>query len=110
MFLNPNPDMALSKHRDQSCISNMKESILKYEMPEVLMYGDSHIVRMEEWLYIPYDPDNIYGPTPLDDRAMENLEFCAVGGTTTYTRKFVELTSRSTSVARVTSGIILPRC
>ena len=60
----------------------MKEPILKYDMPSILAYGDSHMVRLEEWLMLKYDPDNIYGPTPLDQRALSEVVFCAVGGTT----------------------------
>ena len=47
----------------------------------MLLYGDSHIVRLEEWVDQRYNVENIYGPTPLDHIALSNIELCAVGGT-----------------------------
>ena len=75
--------MAFNKPQNQTRIENLREPILRYQhsMPKMLLYGDSHIVRLEEWIKQPYVKSNIFDPTPLDHIALSNIEVCAVGGT-----------------------------
>ena len=78
-----NVQMAHSKPQNQTRLENLRDPILRYRhnMPKMLLYGDSHIVRLEEWINQPYKKSNIFGPTPLDHIALNNIEVCAVGGT-----------------------------
>ena len=103
--------MAHSKPQSQTRIENLRAPIMKYKhiMPKMLLYGDSHIVRLEEWINQPYKKSNIFGPTPLDHVALSNIEVCAVEvpASTRYMKKCVEWGFRLTKNARETSGIIL---
>ena len=73
--------MVLSVRRDANTLEKIKNSILQYKMPKLLLYGDSHITRLEDWIKKPFVATDMYGPKLLDQKAMKNIEFCAVGGT-----------------------------
>ena len=73
--------MALSVPRDANTLMKIKNFILRCRMPKLLLYGDSHITRLEDWTKKPVVFTDMYGPKPLDQRALKNIEFCAVGGT-----------------------------
>ena len=81
VFLN-SVQMSFSKMLDQSIISNIKHQIIRYNMPSILLYGDSHIERLEDWIKLPYNPNNLDGPTPIDHKALSRAEWCAFGATT----------------------------
>ena len=54
--------------------------IWSYPMPTIILYGDSHITHLQEWINISILSKVDYKPTPLDKRAVKEAHFCAVGG------------------------------
>ncbi len=73
--------MAWSQPRDGDTLEKILTFIRSKEMPKLLLYGDSHITRLEDWLKKTVVLTDNYGPKPLDHKALKNVEFCAVGGT-----------------------------
>ena len=49
-------------------------------MPHMLLYGASHLTRLETWLGLTRDPEDETKPTALDGRALSKARYCAVGG------------------------------
>ena len=83
-FLNPFPvvdEMALSVPRDANTLEKIKYFVLCYNMPKLLLYGDSHITRLEDWIKKAFVATDMFEPKLLDHKAMKGIEFCAVGGT-----------------------------
>ena len=98
--------MALSKPRDWNTLEKIGTFIWQYDMPKLLIYGDSHMVRLEEWLNKPMVETDKFGPKPLDHKALEHIEFCAVGGTTfeTIHSKVAESRCRRTKEGEEING------
>ena len=63
-------------------LQRIRRFIWPNEIPDALIYGDSHMCRLADWLNQPKLEriDNL--PTPLDRRVLSKAKFCAVGGST----------------------------
>ena len=61
-------------------LQKIEKVVVPSRIPRLLLYGDSHITRLERWrnqLNIHIMPNQ---PTDLDRLIMSKAEFCAVGG------------------------------
>ncbi len=68
-YYNP-PGMSLWRHKDR-----MQDG----HIPELLLYGDSHLANLRKWQTVDPEDD---GPRPLDVLALKNMRHCSVGGST----------------------------
>ena len=72
--------MAEVNERDGRSIFRLRKHLWKYEMPRMLLYGASHLTRLETWMGLQRDPEDASRPTALDGRALSRARYCAVGG------------------------------
>ena len=72
--------MGSNKERGGQLIFRLRQFMWWYKMPVVLLYGASHIIRLQDWLAMGKDSRYPLKLTYIDTRAFSNATFCAVGG------------------------------
>lgn len=56
-----------------------KDHLLDGKIPQILLYGDSHLANLRKWATQSEDRD---GPRPLDKIMLKSFKHCSVGGST----------------------------